>query len=206
MFRLETDFKDYYDHCFDKEGSSVYRRFIEAGRMDRVDALNFLSTHGIKTVNFGPFRKFAGEPNRKFVVYTNPSLHDFRGKHIYTFNEVQSQYQNYLVSEFLEEFNGYTVKYLQVGERRFRMMFYNANFKDELKEGVCVAFEELPRQYNYAIGLPIYSIDYISNSSEMVAVDFNEVQRLNTIGIDKVMSPEDVATEVKNALIAYNKA
>lgn len=204
LFRLESDFEDYYDCCQIDSSPLIYRRF-NSERHDRSEALSFLKNNGIKTVNFGPFRNF-GKNIKNFVVYTNPSLHNFLGKHIYSYNEVQSQYRNYLVSEFLDNYGGYTVKYLQIGERRFRLMFFNPDYKTKLIEGSMVAIEELPRQYNYAIGLPIYSIDYISNGVEMVAIDFNEVQRLNTIGINNLISAEDVATEVKNALIAYNKA
>lgn len=204
MFKLDSDFSDYYDIYADDKSSIVYKRF-RTSEESRGKNLRYLSNNGIKTVNFGTFRQF-GPSTKKFVVYTNPFQHDFLGKHIYSFNEVQEQYSNYIVSEFLEESNGYTVKYLQIGERRFRLMFFNPDYKEKLLEGNMVAIEELPKQYNYAIGLPIYSIDYISNGVEMLAIDFNDVQRLNTIGMDKIISAEDVAIEVKKALVAYNKA
>lgn len=204
LFRLNSDFTDYYDECLDTNSTIVYNRFRNQG-MSRGEALNYLRNNGIKTVKFGAFTNF-GTDTSKFVVYTNPSLHNFSGKRIQTFDEVAIQYANYMVSEFLDKYGGYTVKYLQVGERRFRIMFFNPEYREKLIEGSMVAIEELPKQYNYAIGLPIYSIDYISNGAEMVAIDFNEVQRLDTIGINNLISAENVAMEVRNALIAYNKA
>lgn len=204
MFRLESDFTDYYDSVINPDSKLVYKR-KRLTFNTRVDELLYLRNNGIKTVQFGPLGKFPSSV-KKLIVYTNPSLHNFKGKHIYTYDEVASQYTNYMVAEFLEPCNGYTVKYLQIGERRFRLMFFNPNFEDTLTEGKLITFDELPRQYNYAIGLPIYSIDYVSNGTEMVAVDFNEVQQLNTIGIDKIIKPEDVAAEVYKSLLAYNKA
>lgn len=204
LFRLESDFKDYYDSYAVNDTEIVYKRFRNGG-LGRGEGLEYLRQNGIKTVQFGPFSKF-NRNTKSFVVYTNPSLHNFLGKHIYTYNEVAGQYSNCVVSEFLEIYGGYTVKYLQVGERRFRIMFFNPEFKTKLIEGSVITVEELPRQYNHAIGLPIYSIDYISNGIEMVAVDFNTVQQLGSIGMEKLISAEDVATEVKKSIIAYNKA
>lgn len=204
MFRLDTDFKDYYDALTDCESNIVYRRKREIFR-NRGEELLYLKNNGIKTVDFGPFRRLSNYGN-KFIVYTNPALHEFMGKHIYTSEDIANCYSNCAVSEFLEASNGYTIKYLQVGERRFRMMFHNPEYMTRLHEGKLVALEELPRQFNYAIGLPIYSIDYMSNGTEMVAIDFNEVQRLDKIGIDKVMTADEVVLEVKKALLAYNKA
>lgn len=203
MFKLNTDFKDYYDGCLSEDNSVVYNR-LSKQVMSRGEALHYLNNNGIKTVKFGPVSKFIGQSH--IVVYTNPMLHNFLGKHIYSYNEANGQYRNCLASEFLINSKGCTVKYLQVGERRFRMMFQNDEYKTKLMEGKLVALDELPRQYNYAIGLPIYSIDYVSNGGEMVAVDFNEVQQLDRIGFQSVMNAEDVADEIKRALVAYNKA
>lgn len=109
------------------------------------------------------------------------------------------------MAEFLDKSGGYTIKYLQVGQRRFNLMFYNPDYMDKLVEGSLVKIEELPKQYNYAIGVPIFSIDYISNGVEMIAVDFNTTQSLISIGLDKVIPASDVAREIRDALVAYNK-
>lgn len=204
MFKLNSDFKDFYDDMLDNSSKITYNR-VRGQEISRVDDLNFLKSVGIKTVKFGPFRNF-GLDTKRFVVYTNQFLHDSLGKHIYTFEEVSLQYNNNLLAEFIENTQGYTVKYLQIGERRFRLMFHNPDFDKTLTEGKLVNFDELPRQYNYGIGLPIYSIDYISTGSEMLAIDFNRVQKLDTIGVKEFMSADEIIIEIKNALIAYNKA
>lgn len=201
LFKLESDFTDYYDYLCDDTSSVVYHR--DRKNISRIDDLNFLKSLGIKTVKIGPFKQF--DPSfEKLVVYTDPYLHDCLGKHIYTFDDVSLQYRANLVAEFIQGSNGYTFKYLQIGERRFKITLYNPDYQTVLSEGRLVNFEELPKQYNYSIGLPIYSIDYVPTNFGMIAVDFNRVQSLIKIDIDKYLSAEEVLVEIKKALLTYN--
>lgn len=204
MIRLETDFNDYYDTECNQNSNIVYVR-LQADKKSRGEELNELRRFGIKTIQFGPLSKFSPLVNKKLVVYTNPMLHNFEGKRIVGFDEAASQYGNCLMAEFLDKSGGYTIKYLQIGQRRFNLMFYNPDYMDKLVEGSLVKIEELPKQYNYAIGVPIFSIDYISNGVEMIAVDFNTTQSLISIGLDKVIPASDVAREIRDALVVYNK-
>lgn len=205
MIKLNSDFTDFYDGLCSLDNGILYNRIRNTDR-SRAEDLMILKSNGIKTVKFGTIHKIGRTPSNKLVVYTNPSQHDFMGKHIYSINDVICNYSNNIVSEFIENYCGYTAKYLQIGKRRFRLMFFNKKYKDELVEGDLVAVEKLPEQYNYSFGLPIYSIDYISNGLEMLAVDFNTVQCLSSIGMDKIIKAEDVVKEIEMALLAYNKA
>jgi hypothetical protein len=199
-----SDFHDYYDELC-TGGELQYTRIRNNGKY-RSEELKFLKDIGIKTVDFGPLRMF--NPNiKKLVVYTDPKRHNFQGKEICSYMDAISRHGNCLVSEFIEKYNGYTVKYLQIGERRFRMMFLNREFPTKLIEGELVRIEELTREYNYGLRLPIYSIDYISNgNNEMLAVDFNTVQQLDKIGMDKYIKEDEVVRLIHDSLIAYNKA
>lgn len=204
MINIQSNFTDFYDNLSVQSSNIVYNRI--RSNDTRAQNIKFLQGLGIKTITCGALRQIASPTMKKLVVYTDPTSHNFNGKHIYSLYDALSQYSNCVASEFLENYGGYTVKYLQIGERRFRLMFFNPEYKDKLIEGNMVAIEELPKQYNYKIGLPIYSIDYISNGCETIAIDFNEVQCLKSIGMDKYIGAHDVVKEVKNALIAYNKA
>lgn len=202
MLKLNTDFEDFYDAELSSLSGIEYNRF-KGSTVSRGEELNWLNRIGIKTVKFGAASSFI-PATKQVVVYTNPFLHDFKGKSIYNFDEYRGS--NYLIAEFLADSLGYTVKYLQVGERRFKLMLYNKDFRTKLSEGVLVSCEELPKQYNYSMGIPIYSIDYVSNGHEMLAVDFNRVQNLKKLGMENVMKASEVALEVRKALIEYNKA
>ena len=96
MLRLESDFTDYYDGYFNSNATSVYKRLKNNGKT-RAEQLNYLKSIGIKTVEFGPYSKMCNKTQSRFVVYTDPYLHDFAGKHIYTLGEVRNFYTNYLL-------------------------------------------------------------------------------------------------------------
>lgn len=204
MVNIQSDFVDFYDKLSVPSSTIIYNRV--RSNNTRAQNIKTLQGLGIKTIPCGTLKQIIKPTMKKLVVYTNPTSHNFKGKHIYSLYDAISQYSNCVVSEFLENYGGYTVKYLQIGERRFRLLFFNPNYKEQLIEGNMVAIEELPREYNYQLGLPIYSIDYISNGCEMIAVDFNDVQCLESINMDKYISASDVIQEVKNAILVYNKA
>lgn len=197
---VESSFEDYYDNILNQISDRKYDRRY---KLSRGECLNFLKSIGVPTIKYGSYRDILSHSG-KVVVYTDNYLHMGLGKHIYDINTARSQYGNSLMAEYIENTGGYTIKYLQVGERRFNLLFYNGQYKESLTEGILVKAEELPSQYNIMIRRPIYSIDYISNGITMVAVDFNEVQPLKRIGFENIMKAEDVAMEVNKALIKYN--
>jgi len=202
MCKLNSDFKDYYDAAFKKESQICYNRFKSTGR-GRAEALTYLKSLGIPTIKFGAFSSFDYK-TPEFVVYTNPKLHDGLGKYVYSFYDVATQYRNYLVAEHAQGTQGYTLKYLQIGERRFKLTLHNPNYKNVLSEGKVVGITELEKGYNFNIRLPIYSIDYVVKDRMPIAIDFNEVQELSRLGMDTILSAEEVVNEVKKALIAYS--
>ena len=50
--KLVSDFHDFYDMWFDRDGDTVLERVTTSG-LSRGPMLNFLNTHGVKTVRFG---------------------------------------------------------------------------------------------------------------------------------------------------------
>ena len=199
---IESDFIDYYDELSSEENYiGIYERHLPTET--RGTLLNQLTYSGIRTVDLRAAREFDSSI-RYLVVYTNPKLHNSLGKRVVSLEEAKLIYPNNLASPFYEESNGETLKYLQVGCRRFRVNLKSDDpFK--MKEGRIVKIEELSPYPNYTILKPIFSIDYISTGKEMIAVDFNPIQNLGKIGFEEVMSAEEVMHEIKKALIAYNK-
>jgi hypothetical protein len=65
--------------------------------------------------------------------------------------------------------------------------------------------DEIQPDYNYLLGLPIYSIDYISTPYGLLATDLNTTQDLSSLGVQNIIQPYDIIKEIYNALIKYGK-
>lgn len=200
--KIASDFKDYYDIVSDENSTITYNRFLSKCAQ-RATALHNLQCMGTGTIEIKPVSSFLYSAGR-IVVYTNPKLHGGQGKKIMTISEARQVYLNYTASQYFENCPGF-VKFLQVGKRRF-IIDYKRTDNDDLAKSVITDINEISSEYNRIVALPIFSIDYISLNNGMVATDFNEVESLQKCGVDKLLTPEEVADEIKNSLIAYNKA
>ena len=200
--KIESDFKDYYDVAStDSNYVGVYARYMTGE--SRGKSLRWLREQGIKTVELRAAREY-DDTVRELVVYTNPNLHDSLGKQVVTLSEARTLYANHLASPFYAEANGETLKFLQLGTRRFRLRLKSEKSKS-LLEGTVLDMVELESVLNYSVMQPIFSIDYIFNGKEMIAVDLNRVQRLDKLGLEHMINPAGIISEIKKALIAYNK-
>lgn len=197
---IVSDFKDYYDICSSDDGILYKRNMSDC--MQRGRALKYLRNIGIKTIDVKQVSNFS-YLDKKLVVYTDPKKHNGQGKKICTYDEAISCYGNFLASPYIEEAEGITIKYLQIGKQRFTLTFRNYN--DNLNIGQLVNISKQENSYNRLIGLPIFSIDYISNGVEMVATDFNEVQNLQRIGMNNYLGAKDIVSEILESLVVYNK-
>lgn len=198
---IQSDFKDYYDYLADNKSKIVYERYRNGG-MQRGSALKYLRSMGIKTIEIKPVNKFLFTDTKRVVVYTSPFLHEGKGKRVMEPQDAFNSYGNCICSKFYD--SSTTVKYLQVGKRRFTLIYKKEN-NEELTEGKIVDISEQKNEYNRLIGLPIFSIDYIQDGMYMLATDFNEVENIKRLGIESLITPDQVVEEIKNALIAYNK-
>ena len=198
---LNTDFKDFYDHGFVSKSDIVYNRKISESK-DKGEAINLLREVGINTIQIKPVSKFSYNID-ELVVYTNPKLHGGKGKKVMKLYDASQMYGNYLASEYIKGTEGITIKVLHIGARRYRLTFKNTS--RDLKLGELIQIEKLSSAYNYDFMLPVFSIDYISDGMNTYAVDLNEVQNLEEIGMDKYITADEVIHEIYKSLIKYGK-
>lgn len=199
---IKSDFVDYYDFLSKDDSVFVYNRHIKDCKQ-RGTALKYLRYIGIKTIEIKQVDKFY-RSDGPIVVYTNPKGHDSTGKRIMSIDEANQLYANCIASKYYETEDNLTIKYLQIGKRRFTLCFRKTEALT-LNSGQLIDIKESVPEYNRLIGLPIFSIDYISNGHEMIATDFNEVQNLSYINMNRYISPEEVINEITEALAVYNK-
>jgi hypothetical protein len=199
--KIESDFKDFYDELSDQNSIITYKRFL-SDSMQRGKALKYLRSIGIKTVEIRQVNTFIRDDS-PIVVYTNPKGHNGTGKKLMNVDEAIRSYENYMGCKYLDFTSGVTIKYLQIGKRGFNLQFVKEG--KSLEMGRLTQVNEVKCNYNWSIRLPIFSIDYVSDGTSMVATDFNEVENLASLGMDRYISADDVLLEIRNALIRYNK-
>lgn len=201
--KIDSDFKDYYDYLNDESSAITYhRRYGDCAQ--RGTALRKLQNLGIRTIEIKQVSKFIYSSKEKLVVYTDPMLHNGKGKRVMCVDEARQSYINYIASKYYDECKEF-IKLLQVGKRRFVINYKRADEFD-LSKNEITNITEISSELNNAVALPIFSVDYISIDSAMVATDFNEVEVLRDCGVAEILRPEEVIEEIKNSLVAYNKA
>ena len=200
---IKSDFTDFYDIYSVKDGQITYNRYRSESRQ-RWEALKYLRSLGLKTIELKPVQSYTlFDP--PIVVYTNPKLHSGNGKKVLSINEALQIYPSCVASLYYKDSIN-TIKVIQVGKRQFRITFRREISNNTLTPGNIIDIKEIKSDYNRVIGLPIYSIDFISINNEMIATDFNEVEVLYKYEINRYINGEEIINEVLNSLIIYNKA
>lgn len=201
--QIVSPFTDYYDYL-SVVGGVMYNRIRTTS--SKVEELRIVKALGIKTLELKPANQVVvNGHNQKVVVYMDLSKHSGEGKMIAPLNTVKITYPNKLCSLFYEPTDGIirTYKFVQIGKRRFWVYIRN----NGLVENTVESITEIESGYNYYLRIPIYSIDYIltNNGLTQLAVDFNSVQSLGNLGMDKVLSAESVVQEIYDSIVEYSK-
>ena len=200
--KIESDFIDFYDNLNNDNSVLIYKRYLKNCKQRGTD-MKYLRSLGVKTIELKQVNQLIGY-NGQIVVYTDPKAHNGYGKMIMNVDEAMLSYSNCLASPYYFTENNLSIKYLQIGKRRFNLCFQKPE-PLSLNCGTLIDIKESEPQYNRLIGLPIFSIDYISTGREMIATDFNEVQNLQILGMNNYISSESIIEEVIQSLAIYNK-
>lgn len=202
---LQSDFVDFYDaefmHSTTQQFSYIYDRMLSKSR-HRTEDLNYLRKHGIPTLSLSPVSSFLLlEPNVKILVYTVPNKHNGKGKLVLDNREAQDLYPNLPGRIWIphSETDGITLKCVQVGQRRFKVILQGDSDATDLLDKKTVSVEEIRGEYSNWNKNPIYSIDYIPTKNGLMATDYNYVENLGNLGIDQIMSSKDVYNEIINS-------
>jgi hypothetical protein len=198
---IRSDFTDYYDMLSDDKSIITYNRYLSQSKQ-RGTALKYLRSLGIKTLEIKQVNTFF-RGDGPIVVYTDPQGHNGNGKRIMTVDDAVRTYGNCIASKYLNT-DGMTIKYLQIGKRRFTL-YFKKEITQSLDIGTLIDIKESSPEYNRLVGLPIFSIDYISDGQYMIATDFNEVENLSMIGMNRYLDSNTVINEIIDSLLIYNK-
>lgn len=204
---LRSDFRDYYDHWFDREGL-VFHRHSQGG-MSRGEMFEYLNIMGVPTPAYGSVFKLSKvlrDPDTPIVVYLDPTAHRGKGKVKLLLGEALQNYPRYLATEFIAApgRRPMSLRYLQIGGRFFWLRYQS----DDAWRSNCgeVGIEILCSfaGYHPTIKLPLFAIDYIPIQETLmdlpfnkVAVDFNIAPQIQGTGIESLISGRAVFEEIQ---------
>ena len=198
--KLVSDFTDYYDHLFSGTGDCLtYTRKL-SDCASKISDMKFLKSLGVPVIDIVP-TSYADD-DAKVVVYSDLTKHG-SGKSIQIGGTAKSDYSHSFCSLFHPESSGVTVKYLQIGSLQLSLTFVNDDYMRTVSTGKLLEYRQLQSCFNSIIKLPIFSIDYINCNGVMTAIDFNQAENLKQLGVDRLVKPELVYSEVKKALEYY---
>ncbi len=219
--QLKSDFNDYYDHCFDLEGI-LFERYSRQGRGRRA-ALEFLSAIGVKTPPYGTPQEVRNQTDPRLlerelllqqdskyllsvVVYLDENAHRGEGKVLMPLYQALVKYPHYLCSLFIPPLPGKSIsrRYLQVGRKAFWLRYTS---RDDWRSNCGNVEIEMIKQeedaYHPQIHYPLFSIDYIANTEELLAVDLNVSPQLKGTGIEEILSGQEVVHLIREAISEF---
>lgn len=206
--KLYSDFHDYVDFMFDREGKP-FTRFSEdflskKNQFNLLEAARFqtpMNNYLYKLVNYN----FQAE---KYVVYTNPASHRGEGKIVLTREEIMLKFAsgnyepllNCYASIFIETNDEFprTHRILNIGSRQFRINYSSddswrsncGNVKVEFN-GEVTGNLKIPSPLE---GRGLWAIDFVAN---IFAVDLNSAPSLKGTGIEDILSATEVVDLLK---------
>lgn len=198
--RLRTDFIDYYDGSFDREGE-VFPRFAR-NDVDRKQIFQILKTKFKLSVPMhgtcSEMKEHFGKDD-KVIVYTDPLSHCGKGKELMEFGEALYRHPNALIAEYLKgEARSHSLRYLSVGTKAFFLGYQS----DDLWRSNCgnVKIEIVGNLY-YKLpccDLPLFAIDFVKDCDVFYGVDFNSAPGIEGTGIEDVLTPLEVVDLIKD--------
>jgi len=222
--RLDTDYRDYYDHAFCgswETPDAVFER-QSTGGLARPEMLAALACAGLKVPRHGRVRDlvaemkadWADEPSEtqdqvsclfEVVVHVDERAHAGEGKIKLSWAEAEAQYPEAFAVEFLPTVAGpgsVSLRHLWVGQRQFWLRYSSTDdWRSNCGEGtVELLCEEAPRALEEVAPLfrssPLVAVDFLQIGDQIYAIDLNVAPGLAGTGLERRMTPTEVYTQI----------
>lgn len=194
--KIESDFHDFYDYLSSSDASVTYKRYTSRN-LPRDKVFKQLQRLSVRTVPFGRVRELASS-YEKLVVYTDITKHGMEGKVVLNSDEALLLYPGKLASAYLKTMP-LTYKVLVIGTNIFRVIIEDNVFP--FIRGEVKSIEKARSRYEGIVREPIFSIDYVPTNSGLLAVDFNVIEHLGNLGVQHLITAEEIIEEIYNFLI-----
>lgn len=219
--RLVSNFSDYYDAWFDRDGPEFRRMGTEG--LSKQDQFKLLVKAGYQVPPHGLAGEILDmwwEAEKQWVgsvvVYTDPMAHTGDGKewrsrswfrwngNISQYNEVYQRGQffasAYLGGKYFPAIPSCSWRLLQVGPHQFWIEYWSdTDWRSNCGEGGCKVIEErLNVGYHETIQLPLFAIDFVIGR-EMYAIDFNTAPGIRGSGVERLLLGKAAVKAIEDA-------
>lgn len=216
--RLISDFRDYYDRCFDGQGPVFTRTAVGAGpsRREQFTILQQAGFHipPVGTVGdvMDSWWEREGRRINAVVAYEDEMAHCGEGKKLYHrynadlkteskmgYDERRELFCSAFLGNPLTPVPSESLRRLQIGSEVYWIEYRSTeSWMSNVGEGdMDVIGHE--SGYHPKIKLPLFAIDFVIGK-EMYAVDFNIAPGIKGSGVEKYCDAERVVTLIEGAL------
>ena len=204
--KLQSDFYDYYDYMFDREGI-VWKR-MSIG-MDRTHAFMALELMGLQVPRWGPVESLPVDDVDKVVVYTDPASHRGEGKVLVTARHAKNDYPAHLASVYITNTTDSpaSLRYLRIGHQVYYLQYQSNKHEWRSNCGVAVNITTVlyPPPFlmhfrdSFVLDYPMIAIDFVQSREGLWgAVDLNTAPGLYGTPVADTLSPTDVVQLIKH--------
>lgn len=220
---IKTNFIDYYDHWFDREGYIFERR--SDGGMSRREMFAFLRHHGSNVPIYGTpadicrsLGNQGSNPEKKspikVVVYLDERAHRGEGKILVPIEYAQKEYPDSLCSMYYPGAGrAESIRYLQIGDLHVWLKYVSLDWRSNVEPEIIV-LSEIHKGYHPTIHFPLFAIDFVSGNTQRadqatclddvcnswIAVDFNISPGIRGTGIENALSAKEAAEAIRRAV------
>jgi len=197
--QLVSDFRDYYDWAFDRDGVVFDRMARNSGPKKAAQFSILRDTLGHLTPPVGPVNcvlgtKWRGKTIDKVVAYTDDAAHCGEGKELVTLDSDGWRTNTTLCSAYLGK-PGLSWRKLHVGPHVFWIEYTSTeSWMSNVGDGTC---EVIGVEMDFGITIyPLLAIDFVLDD-EMYAVDLNVAPGIKGSGVEKLLPAEQVVEAIR---------
>jgi hypothetical protein len=204
--KLKSDFIDYYDHWFDREGQ-IFERMSHSG-MSRRDMFDFFEKIGLETPPHGtPKQVFnslsdCGEGNCisliDVVIYLNGTSHRGEGKILLPLMKAMQEYPTFFCSLYYPtmQIGAASLRYLQIGDKIFWLRYTSNDWRSNYGDVKIEVLSQEKDGFHPRIDLPLFAVDFIFGPN-LYAIDFNIAPGVKGTGVEDILSAKEAAAAIK---------
>ena len=214
QLQLKTDFHDYYDHWFDREGQ-IFERMSHSG-MSRREMFGFLEQIGLKTPPHGtPEQIFntLSEQDKEaedlgqthdinffhVVVYLDETAHRGEGKILVPLTEAMQKYPNAFCSLYYQTLllGSTSLRYLQIGDKIFWLRYTSDDWRSNYGNVNIKILSQEKDKFHSNIYLPLFAVDFIFGPDFTWAIDINIAPGVKGTGVENILPAKEAVAAIK---------